>query len=120
MKLKQLLQGLEYSILSGDPEMEISGIHYDSRKVTPGSLFVCITGFQTDGHLFAEQAVEKGAVAVLGERKIESTLPAAQVITGNSRKALAVLASNYYGKPSQRMQVIGVTGTNGKTTATQF
>ncbi len=120
MKLIELFQDVEYDIISGDPDVEISGVQYDSRKATPGSLFVCIVGFKTDGHLFAPEAITKGAAAVLVEKIVDVPAGVVVIQTSNTRKALAVLARNYYGKPDRALRVIGVTGTNGKTTTTHL
>ena len=116
MKLKDLLQGLTPLHCSADPELEISGIAYDSRQVKPGDLFVAITGFAADGHRFIPMALEKGAAAVLCQ-----TLPAAAgpyVQLADTREALALVSANWFGHPAEQMTMIGVTGTNGKTTST--
>ncbi len=120
MKLKELFQGIDYEIISGDSDIEISGVQYDSRKVTPNSLFVCIDGFKTDGHLFALPAITNGATAVLVEKIIDVPNGVVMILTSNTRQALAKLARNYYGKPADSLKVIGVTGTNGKTTTTHL
>jgi len=120
MKLKELLAGIDYKISAGQVPQEIAGIAYDSRRVKKGFLFVCIPGFKTDGHLFARQAVANGAVAVLAEREIELSPECCLLLTDNCRKALAVIASNFYSQPSRDMYLIGVTGTNGKTTTTHL
>lgn len=120
MNLQELLKGIDCEIISGESDQEISGVQYDSRKVTPGCIFVCIPGFKTDGHLFAEEAISKGAAAVLVEKDIDAPENFTIIKTSNSRKALAILAANYYGHPSGRLRVIGVTGTNGKTTVTHL
>ena len=119
MKLKQLLEGISYKVQQGNAELEISEIQYDSRKVEKDSLFVCITGFQTDGHKYIPMAVEKGAAALLCEHEVENVPEGVTVIvTENNRKALAVVSANFYGHPSREMHAIGVTGTNGKTSTT--
>jgi len=120
LKLNELLKGLDCMVLSGDTELEVSGVQYDSRKVAPGSLFVCITGFNTDGRLFVEEAIKKGAIAILVEKQIDIVPGITIVQTDNSRRALSVLAKNYYGEPSRKLPVIAVTGTNGKTTTTHL
>ncbi|MDO4492693.1 MAG: UDP-N-acetylmuramoyl-L-alanyl-D-glutamate--2,6-diaminopimelate ligase [Clostridia bacterium] len=97
-------------------DAEIASIEYDSRKVTEGSLFCCIVGQLTDGHKYAAQAAEKGAVALLAERPLEIALP--QIVTDNTRKAMALLAAAFYHYPHYEMTMLGVTGTNGKTTTT--
>ncbi|MGI5911647.1 MAG: UDP-N-acetylmuramoyl-L-alanyl-D-glutamate--2,6-diaminopimelate ligase [Syntrophomonadaceae bacterium] len=118
--LDALLKGIEYTVMDGNIRVDITGIAYDSRQVQPGFLFVCINGFKTDGHLYIKQAVEKGAKAVLVERTVHP-LPNLTIIkTNNTRQALSVVASNYYDKPSSNLRVIGITGTNGKTTTTHL
>ena len=102
MKLKQLLDGISYKVQQGTAELEISEIQYDSRKVETNSLFVCITGFQTDGHKYIPMAVEKGAAALLCEHEVENVPENVTVIvTENNRIALAVAAANFYGHPSR-------------------
>ena len=118
MKLSALLQDIKWTLLYGE-EKEINAIAYDSRKVQKGDLFVCITGFQTDGHKYAQKAIEAGAVAILCEKAIQSDNKDVTILqTKNTRHALAILSSNYYKHPCNSMNVIGVTGTNGKTTTT--
>ena len=119
MKLKQLLDGISYEVQQGTLELEISDIQYDSRKVEKNSLFVCITGFQTDGHKYIPMAVEKGATALLCEHRVENVSDDITVIiTENNRSALAAVSANLYGHPAAEMNMIGVTGTNGKTSTT--
>jgi UDP-N-acetylmuramoyl-L-alanyl-D-glutamate--2,6-diaminopimelate ligase len=119
MNLLDLLDSIEYSVLQGSSEIEVNHIAYDSRKVEKGDLFVCITGFQTDGHGYAKKAVENGAIAILCEKAIEGIPTDITIIqTDNTRKAIAMISSNFYHHPSEEMNVIGVTGTNGKTTTT--
>ncbi|MDR1160056.1 MAG: UDP-N-acetylmuramoyl-L-alanyl-D-glutamate--2,6-diaminopimelate ligase [Syntrophomonadaceae bacterium] len=121
MRLDILLENIKYSCTGLINDCDIKGIAYDSRKVKDGYLFVCIKGIQNDGHDYADQAVKNGAVAILSE-KILSSWPAGiiSVVTNDTRKALSVLAANFYGKPSERIKVVGVTGTNGKTTVTHM
>lgn len=116
MQLKDLLTDLTYEI-RGDQSVEIQGIQYDSRKIEPGDLFFCISGFQVDGHQFAASAVEKGAVALLVNRWLPE-LHVVQILVENTRLAMAQISANYYDNPSKKMKVIGITGTNGKTTTT--
>ena len=92
---------------------EISGIEQDSRKVKTGSLFVCIEGHQFDGHLFAKEAVERGAVAIVAGKELDVPVPVLMV--KDTTKAMAVLADTFYGQPSHDLFLIGITGTNGKT-----
>ena len=116
MKLKDLLEGLEILAVNTDLEQEIPAVTYDSRKVTPGSLFVAITGFATDGNLYIPMALEKGAVAVVTAKQPGEDTP--YVLVPNDRLALALIGANFYGHPGDAMKMIGVTGTNGKTSST--
>ncbi len=119
MELKKLLEGVHYKESQGNATIEVQKIEYDSRKVTTGDVFVCITGFQTDGHKYAAKAVESGAAALICEHMPEEIGEKVTVIqVENSREALAIMAVHYYNEPSKKMHVIGVTGTNGKTTTT--
>ncbi len=120
MQLKDILQGVEYTLLQGDISQQILGISYDSRKVCAGELFVCIGGFRTDGHRYATGAVEKGAKAILVEHPLENMPPEEITVvkTADNRAALAQVSANFYGRPSEALQVVGITGTNGKTTTT--
>ena len=104
--------GLRYT----GEDTDIVSIEYDSRKVKPGSMFCCIVGLLLDGHEFAEKAVQAGASALLTERPLPFDVP--QIIVGNARKSMAEMAAAFYGYPQREMCMIGVTGTNGKTTTT--
>lgn len=104
--------------VSGDDSMEITGLTADSRQVKPGYLFVCLTGYTVDGHTFAAQAVKNGAVAVLSEQDLD--VPATIVKVPDTRRAMAMLADRIFGSPTKKVKVIGVTGTNGKTTTTHL
>ena len=99
-----------------DLDLEISGVSYDSRKTQPGDLFVAMTGYATDGHKFIPMAREKGAACVLCQEKPEGEGP--WVLVEDSRAALAQVGRNWYGDPAASMTMVGVTGTNGKTTTT--
>ena len=116
MKLCELLTGLEVLGASADMDMEITSVAYDSRKVTPGCLFVAITGFATDGNKYIPMALEKGAAAVVTAKKPEQDIP--YVLVSSDRLALALIGSNFFGNPAASMKMIGVTGTNGKTSST--
>ena len=116
MKLKELLRGLEPLEIHADLERDITGICYDSRQVRPGDLFVAISGFAVDGHRFIPMALEKGAAAVFCERAPEAS--GSYVLLPDTRQALALAGANWYGHPAEHMTMIGVTGTNGKTTST--
>ena len=116
MKLKELLLDIPVLECTADGELEISAVHYDSRKVTPGSLFVAISGFASDGNRFIPMAMEKGAVAVVTAKKPQTDVP--YVLVESDRLALALLGCNFFGHPARAMTMIGVTGTNGKTSTT--
>lgn len=116
MKLAQLLRDVDILECKADPELEISGVSYDSRATQPGELFVAIVGFQSDGHRFIPAAIERGAAVILCESAPESEIPYVRV--SNSRLALALVSRNFFGNPAGEMTMIGVTGTNGKTTST--
>jgi UDP-N-acetylmuramoyl-L-alanyl-D-glutamate--2,6-diaminopimelate ligase len=94
--------------------VEIGSLAYDSRQVVPGALFFCVSGLQSDGHDFAGQAVERGAAALVVERSLGLGVPEIQV--ESARAAMGPIASRFYGEPTERLRVVGVTGTNGKTT----
>ena len=97
-------------------DIDITSIAYDSRRVTPGGLFVCIKGYETDGHKYAQAAVDNGAALIVAEDEIDVTIPV--VYVKNSRRKLAELACTFYQNPSEKFSLIGITGTNGKTTIT--
>ena len=119
MKVKNLLCNIEYKLLQGSVDTEIKKVEYDSRKVSENDAFLCITGFKTDGHKYALNAVKSGASVIFCEKEIEGIDENVTVIKfENTRKALAHIAAEFYGRPSERMNVVGVTGTNGKTTTT--
>ena len=118
MKLKRLIESLKGATVEGALERDITGIAYDSRRVTPGMLFVAIPGQKTDGHEFISNAVDRGASAVICERNGTAYPRATKIKVPDVREALARSAAAFYGNPSGAMKVIGVTGTNGKTTVT--
>ena len=116
MKLKELLHGIRVMESNADMEMNIEAVAYDSRKVTEGSLFVAITGFASDGNRFIPMALEKGAAVVVTATKPASDVP--YVLVESDRYALAMIGTNFYSHPAEAMTMIGVTGTNGKTSVT--
>jgi UDP-N-acetylmuramoyl-L-alanyl-D-glutamate--2,6-diaminopimelate ligase len=152
MQVDEVMQGIDYKLLAGKLNNDIVGLSYDSRKVKPGDLFICIPGLKVDGHDFIEQAIQRGATALLVEKEVLFHLadspplgefwysqqltinaagaplrspitmqPAVTILhTSECRKAMAVVASNFFGKPSHDINTIGVTGTNGKTTSTHL
>jgi UDP-N-acetylmuramoyl-L-alanyl-D-glutamate--2,6-diaminopimelate ligase len=96
--------------------VEITGLAYDSREVAPGDLFFCVSGFRSDGHEFAVEAVRAGAAALVVERPLDLGVP--EVLVESARAAMAPAAARFYGEPARELRVVGVTGTNGKTTTT--
>src|SRR3954453_23794506 len=99
---------------NGAPEVEISGLAYSTAMVEPGTLFFCVPGFRADGHDFAPQAVESGAAALVCERPLGLGVP--EVVVPSVRAAMGPLAASFNGNPTEQLRVVGVTGTNGKTT----
>ncbi len=118
MKLGDLLNGVEVTKLNAEAELEINNICYDSRAVKPGDVFVAIRGFETDGHKYIDAAYKNGASVVICEEAAQRD--EAYVLTPDSRRALALCARNFFGDPASEMRMIGVTGTNGKTTSTML
>jgi UDP-N-acetylmuramoyl-L-alanyl-D-glutamate--2,6-diaminopimelate ligase len=118
VRLAKLLRGVEAKVATAHSDLEIQEIAYDSRKVKPGTLFVAIRGEKTDGNNFVSDAVARGAIAVASEQAIAVTLPAEfpWIQVSDARKTLAITAANYFGRPAEVLKLIGVTGTNGKTT----
>ena len=98
----------------GAPEVEISGLAYSSQSVTPGALFFCVPGFRSDGHDFAPDAVKRGAAALVTERRLD--LGVSEVVVDDVRAAMGPAAARFYGDPTAELDVVGITGTNGKTT----
>lgn len=118
MKLMELLSNVDVVKYACDQQVDVEGLCYDSRKSAPGVAFVAIRGFQTDGHKYIAQAAEKGAALVICETPPELSVP--YVLVKDSRLALAQMSDNFFGHPARGMKVIGVTGTNGKTTTTML
>ena len=116
MKLKDLIQGIQVLECTADPQLEINGVCYDSRKAEPGCLFVAISGFASDGNRFIPMAVGKGAAAVVTAKRPQEDVP--YVLVESDRMALAVLGNNFYSHPAKAMTMVGITGTNGKTSVT--
>ncbi|KAG0474624.1 hypothetical protein HPP92_014310 [Vanilla planifolia] len=125
ISLGELLQQSRLDPLTvyGDLNVRISGIQHDSREVVAGDLFICLVGSQTDGHEYLADAITKGAVAVVSDRELDKDLTfecQAVVIVEDTNLAIPILSSAFYGRPSKKLSVIGVTGTNGKTTTTHL
>ncbi|MBQ4128670.1 MAG: UDP-N-acetylmuramoyl-L-alanyl-D-glutamate--2,6-diaminopimelate ligase [Ruminococcus sp.] len=116
MKLRQLLSACEYSVLQGNIDVDIVDVIYDSRKVTPGCAFVCLKGFNVDGHKFIVDALEKGAVALIVEDEVDAPQDVCVIKTDNTRIALAYMSVEYFGHPAKQLKTIAITGTKGKTT----
>ncbi len=113
MKLKELLKDIEYI---GNADIEIASIECDSRNVKEGSVFVCIKGYETDGHIYAKDCENKGASVIIVEDDVDVSCPVIKV--KNTRQTLAVICSRFHGEPSKEFKLVGITGTNGKTTTT--
>ena len=118
MKLTKLLERLEYSCLQGNLDKEITGIYNDSRKVTENSLFICIKGAVSDGHSYAAQVAEKGASVIVVQNPVEVPESVTVIQVEDSRYAMALIAAAWYDYPADKLRVIGITGTKGKTTTT--
>jgi UDP-N-acetylmuramoyl-L-alanyl-D-glutamate--2,6-diaminopimelate ligase len=116
VKLRELLAGADVVEVKGDADVEIDGLAYDSRRVEQGTLFFCVPGHTSDGHAFAPLALQAGASALVVERLLELDVPVTQAIVGDARAAMAHAAVRFFGDPTAELRVIGVTGTNGKTT----
>src|SRR5688572_6533559 len=101
-------------LAEGPDGVEVGGLAYDNRAVRPGTLFFCVPGFTRDGHDFAPDAVERGAAALVVARPLELGVP--EVLVADVRAAMAFAAARFHGDPTARLPVVGVTGTNGKTT----
>lgn len=118
MKLNQLLERLEYEVVQGADEIEITTLANDSRKVENGSAFVCISGAVVDGHEFVADVTEKGASAVIVEKEVKAPEGVTVIRVEDTRYALALMSAVYFGYPAEKLKVIGITGTKGKTTTT--
>ncbi|MEM5785788.1 MAG: UDP-N-acetylmuramoyl-L-alanyl-D-glutamate--2,6-diaminopimelate ligase [Syntrophobacteraceae bacterium] len=114
--LGQLIQGLEILATRGELSTAISDICHDSRKAARGSLFVCMPGTRVDGHTFMRDALDRGAVAVMAETEVPPDFPAAFIRVGNTRSALAAVSAIFFDFPALELELVGITGTNGKTT----
>ena len=118
MRLDELTAGLASANASEESGagagVAITGLAYDSRDVRPGDLFFCVPGFRSDGHRFAPQALERGAAALVAERRLG--LPVPELLVPSARAAMAPIAARFYGDPTAQLRVVGITGTNGKTT----
>ena len=120
MLLSSCLEGLNYKIIKGDDNLEIESIAFDSREAHSKSLFVAISGFAVDGHQYINKAIEGGAVAVIVEKDIEIDADVTVIKVDHSRLALACASSNFYHNPTRKLNLVGITGTNGKTSISYF
>lgn len=116
MILRKILNNIDYKLIKGSLDTEVSGLYYDSRKVTNGSAFICLSGTQVDGHDYIESAIEKGATTIIIEKDVEVPEDVTIVKLPNTRKNLSLLAINYFDNPASKLTMIGITGTKGKTT----
>lgn len=113
-KLDRLLERLDYAVVQGKTDLDITGIAYDSRKVAKGCLFVCIKGAVSDGHAYAADAAEKGAAALLVQEDVSVSASVTVLKVPDTRYGLALASAAWFGHPAERLKVIGVTGTKGK------
>lgn len=115
----ELFTGIDCTVI-GNPDDEVGGIAYRSDRVQPGDAFFCIVGFTTDGHSFAQDAIDRGAKVLVVERKVylADATDVTEVVVKDTRKAMAAAAANFYDHPSDKLSLVGITGTNGKTTTT--
>jgi len=118
MKLEELIEYLDYKDLVNFKSVEVSGISYNSQTTKQGDIFICLVGEHTDGHEYAQMAIDSGAVALLVERPVDIKIP--QVVVRNTRHKIADIADRFYSRPSLGLNLIGITGTNGKTTVTHL
>lgn len=117
MILKSLLKGLDYEVIKGNEESKVQNIRYDNRKIEQGDAFVCVKGFKVDGHSFVDNAIKKGANVLIVQDEVSVQEDITIIKVRDTRKALAIMSSNYFGNPKDKLKIIGITGTNGKTTS---
>ena len=113
MKLKDMLSSLSFEILKGSADVDISDIIYDSRKVVKGTAFVCLKGFNTDGHKYAHDAIEKGASALIVSDNVETDADITIIKVADTRAALAHLSAEFFMHPAKELTTIAITGTKG-------
>jgi UDP-N-acetylmuramoyl-L-alanyl-D-glutamate--2,6-diaminopimelate ligase len=118
MKIKDILKNVKFEAEKGTSSLDIGNVTCDSRAVKPGDLFIAFKGFAQDGYKFIGQAVANGAAAVLAERDFDASPAVKKIIVRDTRLALPVIAANFHGDPSKKLKMVGITGTNGKTTIT--
>ncbi|MBU3074123.1 UDP-N-acetylmuramoyl-L-alanyl-D-glutamate--2,6-diaminopimelate ligase [Clostridium estertheticum] len=117
MKLRKIMENINFNLIKGDIDIDIKKIQYDSRKVKKGDVFFAIEGYNLDGHKYIQSAINNGAVAVVCQKDIEDGLDIVVIKVEDARRTLAISAANFYENPSRSMKMIGITGTNGKTTS---
>lgn len=117
MILKSLLKGLDYEVIKGNEESKVQNIRYDNRKIEQGDAFVCVKGFKVDGHSFIGDVIKKGAKTLIVQEDVRVQEDITIIKVRDTRKALAIMSSNYFGNPKDKLKIIGITGTNGKTTS---
>lgn len=120
MLLTAVIKDLHYALVKGDLHIEVNSIAYDSREVVENGVFVAITGFSVDGHRYIDRAIEQGAAAIIVEKDIHIDGEVTVLKVPDTREALARVAANFYHNPTEQMNLIGITGTNGKTSTTYF
>lgn len=118
MRLTALLERVNYKCIQGNVDCEVKDVIYDSRKVSEGSLFICIRGAVVDGHTFAQDVAEKGAFVIVAEEPVEVPEQVTVILVEDTRYAMALISAAYFGYPAEKLKVIGITGTKGKTTTT--
>ncbi|MBX4269254.1 UDP-N-acetylmuramoyl-L-alanyl-D-glutamate--2,6-diaminopimelate ligase [Clostridium estertheticum] len=117
MKLRKIMENINFNLIKGDIDIDIKEIQYDSRKVKKGDVFFAIEGYNLDGHKYIQSAINNGAVAVVCQKDIEDGLDIVVIKVEDARRTLAISSANFYENPSRSMKMIGITGTNGKTTS---
>ncbi len=115
-KLDEITKGIEFVLDSGTLDAGVSSVSFDSRECEPGSLFFCIPGFNVDGHDYIPEALTRGATTLVVNKKVEAPADINVIRVKNPRRAMGLISAEYFGRPSEKLKVIGVTGTNGKTT----
>ncbi|WP_339205952.1 UDP-N-acetylmuramoyl-L-alanyl-D-glutamate--2,6-diaminopimelate ligase [Paenibacillus sp. FSL K6-3182] len=120
MLLTSLLKDLDYTLVKGDLHIEVSSIAFDSREASANGVFVAITGFSVDGHHFIEKAIALGATVVIVEKDVHVPAGITVLQVNDTREALALVSANFYHRPTEQMNLLGITGTNGKTSTTYF
>ena len=120
MKLDELIEHLDYKDLRNFKNNDVTGISYNSKTTKNGDIFICLTGEYTDGHEYAPSAIENGAVALLVERLLDNVGKTPQIVVNSTRHKIADIADRFYSSPSKGINLVGITGTNGKTTVTHL